>query len=40
MLGLRCGIISKLPVNDPCMYIKNRVRFCRVSDDYLPCDGE
>ena len=35
MLGLRCGIISKLPANDLGMYIKNRVRLCGVSDDYL-----
>lgn len=38
MLGLRCGIISKLPVNDLGMYIKNRVRLCGVSDDYLVYD--
>jgi len=28
MLGLRCGIISKLPANDLGVYIKNRVRLC------------
>ena len=39
MLGLRCGIISKLPANDLGMYIKNRVRLCGVSDDYLVYDG-
>lgn len=38
MLGLRCGIISKLPDNDLGMYIKNRVRLCGVSDDYLVYD--
>ncbi len=38
MLGLRCGIISKLPANDLGMYIKNRVRLCGVSDDYLVYD--
>lgn len=38
MLGLRCGIISKLPANDLGMYIKNRVRLCGVSDDYLAYD--
>lgn len=38
MLGLRCGIISKLPSNDLGMYIKNRVRLCGVSDDYLVYD--
>jgi 2-dehydro-3-deoxygluconokinase len=40
MLGLRCGIISKLPANDLGVYIKNRVRLCGVSDDYLVFDGE
>ena len=38
MLGLRCGIISKLPANDLGVYIKNRVRLCGVSDDYLVWD--
>lgn len=40
MLGLRCGIISKLPANDLGVYIKNRVRLCGVSDDYLVYDGD
>jgi 2-dehydro-3-deoxygluconokinase len=40
MLGLRCGIISKLPANDLGVYIKNRVRLCGVSDDYLVFDEE
>lgn len=40
MLGLRCGIISKLPDNDLGTYVKNRVRLCGVSDDYLVYDGE
>ena len=40
MLGLRCGIISKLPANDLGTYIKNRVRLCGVSDDYLVYDQE
>lgn len=40
MLGLRCGIISKLPDNDLGTYIKNRVRLCGVSDDYLVYDGD
>lgn len=40
MLGLRCGIISKLPANDLGTYIKNRVRLCGVSDDYLAYDQE
>lgn len=38
MLGLRCGIISKLPANDLGIFIKNRVRLCGVSDDYLVYD--
>lgn len=40
MLGLRCGIISKLPANDLGTYVKNRVRQCGVSDDYLVYDEE
>lgn len=40
MLGLRCGIISKLPANDLGMYIKNHVRMCGVSDDFLVYDEE
>lgn len=40
MLGLRCGIISKLPANDLGIYIKNRVRLCGVSDDYLVYDDD
>lgn len=39
LLGLRTGIISKLPDNDLGTYIKNRIRFCGVSDDYLVYDG-
>lgn len=38
LLGLRTGIISKLPANDLGTYIKNRIRFCGVSDDYLVYD--
>lgn len=38
MLGLRCGIISKLPANDLGIYIKNHIRMCGVSDDYLVYD--
>lgn len=38
MMGLRCGIISKLPENDLGVYIKNHVRQCGVSDDYLVYD--
>lgn len=39
ILGLRCGVISKLPVNDLGTYIKNRIRFCGVSDDLLLWDA-
>jgi len=38
MLGARCGIISKLPANDLGTYIKNAVRLCGVSDDFLVYD--
>ncbi len=38
MLGLRCGIISKLPSNDLGIFIKNHIRLCGVSDDYLVYD--
>ncbi len=38
MLGLRTGIISKLPNHDIGSYIKNHVRFCGVSDDCLIFD--
>lgn len=38
MLGLRTGMISKLPANDLGTFIKNRIRFCGVSDDYLAYD--
>lgn len=38
LLGLRTGIISKVPANDLGSYIQNRVRFCGVSDDYLVYD--
>ena len=40
LLGLRTGIISKLPDNSLGIYAKNRVRFCGVSDDYLVYDKE
>ena len=39
LLGLRTGIISKLPANDIGTYAKNRIRFCGVSDDFLVYDG-
>ena len=38
LLGLRTGIISKLPPNDIGTYPKNRIRFCGVSDDFLVYD--
>lgn len=40
LLGLRTGIISKLPDNELGVYIKNRTRFVGVSDDYLIYDAE
>ncbi|MDD3369361.1 MAG: sugar kinase [Lachnospiraceae bacterium] len=39
LLGLHTGIISKIPANDIGTYIKNRIRFCGVSDDYLIYDS-
>ena len=38
LLGLRTGIISKIPANDIGNFMQNRVRFCGVSDDYLVYD--
>ncbi len=38
LLGLRTGIISKLPANNLGIYAKNRVRFVGVSDDNLVDD--
>ncbi len=38
LLGLRTGIISKLPKNELGTYIKNNIRFCGVSDDWLIYD--
>lgn len=38
LLGLRTGIISKIPATDIGTYAKNRIRFCNVSDDYLIYD--
>ena len=40
LLGLRTGIISKLPANPMGTYIKNRTRFVGVSDDCLIYDEE
>lgn len=38
MLGLETGIISKIPSNDIGTFVKNYIRFCGVSDDYLIYD--
>lgn len=38
LLGLRTGMISKLPANTIGAFAKNHVRFCGVSDDYLTYD--
>jgi 2-dehydro-3-deoxygluconokinase len=35
MLGLRTGIITKLPDNEIGKFIKNKIRFHGVSDDYV-----
>ncbi|MFI3237220.1 MAG: sugar kinase [Lachnospiraceae bacterium] len=40
LLGLRTGIISKIPYNDIGTYCKNRVRYVGVSDDYLAYDHD
>lgn len=40
MLGLRCGIISKLPANDLGTFVKNTIRQGGVSDDYLVYDDD
>ncbi len=38
LLGIRTGIITRLPHNDIGTFIKNRIRFEGVSDDYLTYD--
>lgn len=38
LMGLRTGIISKLPKNELGTYVKNNIRFCGVSDDWLLYD--
>lgn len=38
LLGIRTGVITKLPANDLGRYIKNEIRFEGVSDDYLIYD--
>lgn len=39
LLGLRTGIISKLPDNKLGTFLKNRIRFVGVSDDFLIYDS-
>ena len=39
MLGLRAGVISRIPDNDIGYFVKNHIRFCGVSDDYLVYDS-
>lgn len=38
LLGLRSGIISKIPDSSIGMFTRNKIRFCGVSDDYLIYD--
>lgn len=38
LMGLRCGIITKLPDNPIGMFIRNWVRYCDVSDDFILYD--
>jgi 2-dehydro-3-deoxygluconokinase len=40
LLGLRTGIVTKLPDNEIGKYIRNRVRFCGVRDDYIIYDQD
>ena len=39
LLGLRTGIVTKIPDNDMGRFIKNKIRFYGVSDDYLIYDN-
>lgn len=39
LLGLRTGIVTKVPDNDLGRFIKNKIRFYGVSDDYLIYDS-
>lgn len=39
LLGLRTGIVTKIPDNDMGRFIKNKIRFYGVSDDYLIYDS-
>ncbi len=38
LLGLRTGLITKLPANEIGKFAKNRIRFCNVSDDMILYD--
>ncbi len=38
LLGLRTGIITKLPYNEIGKFVKNKIRYYGVSDDYLVFD--
>ncbi|HAN44799.1 MAG TPA: sugar kinase [Ruminococcaceae bacterium] len=38
LMGLRTGLITKLPDNEIGKFAKNRIRFCNVSDDYIVYD--
>ena len=38
LLGLRSGIISRIPDSSIGLFAKNKIRFCGVSDDYLVYD--
>lgn len=40
LLGLRSGIISRIPDSSIGMFAKNKIRFCGVSDDYLVFDKD
>lgn len=38
LMGLRSGIISRIPDSSIGLFAKNKIRFCGVSDDYLVYD--
>lgn len=40
LLGLRTGIISKLPNNDLGAFAENSIRFCGVSNDFVSFDND
>lgn len=40
LLGLRSGIISRIPDSSIGVFAKNKIRFCGVSDDYLVYDKD